>query len=194
MVEIGAVGFVMLQDVIHKRILDMFGHLRKYTLYFLEYRQGQHTPRQIAAAQQEIAIVAKFAEDHLQGSMITMLMHRAVVHIPEQAMMCGPTAFLCEEFGERCIRRFCSHLAHHSTNDVAKSAAATALREMGLRKQKAEHEDIDAPLIRAKAVQPNAWSDKGDAHGTQLQRLWKANTGLEGDEVRHRNCHCTSCI
>lgn len=67
----------------HPLILQMWCHFRAYALYFMQYRAGQHTAYQIRAAQAHLYRFAWLVEVHLHGKLLTLLLHRAVVHIPE---------------------------------------------------------------------------------------------------------------
>lgn len=89
----GALAFALFKAQIHPLIVRLWAHLRKYALHFLQYLPGQHTVTQIREAQNELYCFAVLAERHLQGQLLTLLLHRAVVHIPEQAIALGPTAF-----------------------------------------------------------------------------------------------------
>lgn len=57
-----AISFLVAREEIHPGILKMWGHLRKFALYFLHYRPGQHTPAQLRDAQRELFRFGEYAE------------------------------------------------------------------------------------------------------------------------------------
>jgi len=184
----GAFALWRVQDDVHPAILQMWGWLRTYSLYFLQYRPGQHTIAQIRAAQNELFKFAEFAETHLDGKLATCLLHRAVVHIPEQAISGPPTAFLREEFGERCVRRTKGGITGHATNRVAEASASLLCTEMGLQIRRRERPELHHSIERAMPETSNRIEDEGDAYGTRLHTLKSANTGVEGDQVCYAVC------
>lgn len=183
----GAIAFWTVREAanMHPRIIEMWAHFRAFALYFLQYRPGQHTRNQIRAAQGRLFKFAAFAEEHLEGRLLTVLLHRAVVHIPEQVIDGLPGAYMREDWGERCVRRTKGRITGHATNRAAQASAATCLTEMGLRICKNQHPDIDAPLIAAQQKTVRHKEDAGDSFGAQLHHLKPAYMGHTGDEVSH---------
>lgn len=172
----------------------MWQHLRTYALYFLHYRPGQHTEGQIRAAQQELFKFAEYAEKHLEGKLLTSLIHRAVVHIPAQVLATLPGAFLREDFGERLVRWTKKFIKGHSTVRAAQASAAVCLTQMGLRIVKSESPTVDAPLNLVRSHVNVRPQDKGDEYGTSLHYLVNANTGEDQDEVCVLACiHLITC-
>lgn len=179
----GALAFYVLRADVHPGILQMWGHLRKYALYFLHYRPGQHTESQIRAAQQELFRYAEYAEKNLQGKLLTCLVHRCFAHIPPHVLLTMPGAFLREDFGERLVRRTKGKITGHATLRAAEASAAVCLTEMGLRIIKNRQPGVDEPLNRIRPAPSVRPLDDGDEYGTLLHRLTNANTGLDDDEV-----------
>lgn len=161
----------------------MWGQLRTYALFFLQYRAGQHTEQQIRAAQNQLFRYAQFAEQHLQGRLLTVLLHRAVVHIPEQVLNGIPGAYAREDWGERCIRRVKGGITGHASRKVAEAAAALCCTEMGLEICRREDPNIHAPIEAALQKAARGEQDVGDMYGVCLHTLRQGNTGMEGDEV-----------
>ena len=165
-------------------MLRMWAHLRTFSLYFLQYLPGQHTVAQIRDAQNELFCFAVLAESHLQGQLLTLLLHRAVVHIPEQAINLGPTAFHSEVWGERAVRRTKGRITGHAMRGPDKASAALCLTEMGLRLNKCAFPYIDGPLDEAEELSTPNEVDKLDVYGVQLMEGYRAaSTGYSEDEV-----------
>lgn len=95
----GAVAFHAVREELHPQLLKMWGQYRTFAMYFMGYTAGQHTEAQIRAPQNTLFQAAKFAEDKLQGRLSTVLLHRALVHLPEQALQMWPTAWINESWG-----------------------------------------------------------------------------------------------
>lgn len=179
----GAACFYVARKEVHPGILKMWSHLRKFTLYFLHYRPGQHTEAQVLAAQQEIFQFGEYAEQHLHCKTLTCLVHRCYAHIPLHVLATMPGAFLREDWGERLVRRTKSRITGHSTQQAARASADVCLIEMGLRLSQHKHPGIDGPLLRIRPVARSRPSDNGDSYGVQLHQLLSAYTGEEGDVV-----------
>lgn len=179
----GALAMWVVRAEVHPDILQMWGHLRTYALYFLHYRSGQHTVPQIRAAQNELFQYAEFAEQHLRGKLLTVLLHRAVVHIPEQVINGLPGAYVREDWGERCVRRTKGGITGHATAKVAAASAALCCTEMGLEISRRESPELHDPIVAALPSASSRLEDEGDAYGVMLHTLKPGNTGVEGDEV-----------
>lgn len=173
---------------IHPGILKMWAHLRKFTLYFLHYRPGQHTDAQILDAQRELFQFGEYAEQHLHCKSLTCLVHRCFAHIPQQVMATLPGAYLREDWGERMIRHTKGAITGHATKHAARASAGVCLVEMGLRANQQQHPSIDEPLRAIRPTPSPRPKDTGDDYGTLLHTLSPAYTGEDRDEV----CNCTS--
>ena len=179
----GAIRFYVARAEIHPGILKMWSHLRKFTLYFLHYRPGQHTDAQIRAAQRELFQFGEYAERNLKCKMLTCLVHRCFAHIPDQVSGTLPGAFLREDWGERLIRHTKGRITGHDTKETERAAAGVCLDEMALRITQKRYPGVDGPLL---AIEPQGSSrprDSGDDYGTLLHSLWPAYTGEDNDEV-----------
>lgn len=163
----------------------MWSHLRRFTLYFLHYRPGQHTPSQIRDAQRELFQFGEYAERNLSSKMLTCLVHRCYAHIPEQVTETLPGAFLREDWGERMIRQTKGRITGHATRFAARASAEVCLTEMALRIVQKKFPDVDEPLLRVQPQPRSRPHDSGDDYGTLLHSLWPAYTGDDNDEV-HR--------
>ena len=188
----GPIAFHHVRNKVHPGILQLWAHFRAYAMFFMRYRDGQHTEPQIRAAQNELFLLAKYAHQHFGGKLMTVLLHRAVVHIPEQALAIGPTAWYNEASGERDIRRTKSKITNHSTRRPAQHAANVCLADMCLELVKVEQPDIDAHMEKPTQQPAPGTRDDTDEHGVCLQGpLREANTGEEGDEAaRTMMMHC----
>lgn len=174
-------------DGVPPLFLEMWGHYRLYALYFLRYRHGQHTEAQVREAQGHLFRYAQLAERHLGGKLLTLCLHRAVVHIPEQALQLGPSAWFDESWGERDIRRPKSFITNHSTRNPEKHAANVCLTELGLELCKLEMPEIAAPITLPGVEQAPGICDETAADGVCLiGRLKDANERKTGDQVRQR--------
>jgi hypothetical protein len=181
----GAVAFHNFKHEIHPVIIQMWGHFRTYALYFLQYRAGQHTETQIRAAQNELFAYAELVEKHLGGKLLTLLLHRAVCHIPDEALNVIPTAFNKEDYGERDVRRTKGPGTGHGLRRPAQAAANRCCLDMSLELCKVERPDVAAPIMSVRRTRAAHKTDNGDAHGVQLlEGLSDANTGEDGDVVR----------
>lgn len=78
----GALTFWIYRRGIHPGIVKLWGHLRRYTMYFLQYRPSQHTERQTIVAQSELLQFARYAVKRKLCKLCTLLLHRPSVHIP----------------------------------------------------------------------------------------------------------------
>lgn len=180
----GAMMFYVARDEMHPGIVKMWSHLRRFALYFLHYRPGQHTTEQVLAAQKELFQYGEYAETHLHCKTLTILVHRCFAHIPYQAMATLPGAYLREDWGERMVRHTKGRITGHHTKDAARASAGVCLVEMGLRICQQTYEDVDLPLLRIRPLPSTRSIDQGDAFGTALHYLKPAGTGDDGDEVR----------
>lgn len=183
----GPVAFHAVKDKIHPVALEMWGRFRTYAMYFMRYRDGQHTPGQIRAAQAQLLRYAVLAEKHLCGKLLTVLLHRAVVHVPEQALAIGPTAWYREEWLERGVRKTKSYTTNHSTRNPALHATNVCLLDMGLRVCKRDEPDIDSHITPDVKARGAGKLDQGDdVHGVcLLGPLAEGNKDEDGDEVRN---------
>lgn len=179
----GALAFYICRNDVHEGILQMWGWLRAYALFFLQYRPGQHTIPQIRAAQQQLYQYATYAQLHLEGRLCTVLLHRAVVHIPEQVINGVPSAFMREDWGERCIRRVKGAVKGHAMHRVAAAAANRCCMEIRLGQLKRANPELHQPIADAMQKPSGRSIDEGDDYGSQLHVLKDAYTGVEGDEV-----------
>lgn len=180
----GAVAFWHLKHHIHPGILKMWSHLRKYTLYFLQYRPGQHSPEQIREAQSELLHYAQFCQEQLGGKLLTSLLHRACFHIPEQVLAGLPGAFSREDWGERSIRAMKQYVTGHATVRVAQAAANAALSLMALRHNANRWPGIDDPVQQALGVVSRRRMDRMDAAGVMLGAIEDAHgSGEDGNKV-----------
>ena len=128
----------------------MWEHIRSFAMYFMYYSPGQHTYLQVREAQNHLFKFAEFAEEHLQDKMCTLLLHRALVHIPKMILRAGPGAFLREDFGERGIRETKHKITHHACSNMAQASAQCCVLEMCLRRHKRKYNDTDAPRRKLK--------------------------------------------
>lgn len=156
-------------------------------MYFLYYRQGQHSLAQIRHAQSHLVKFAIFAESQMKGRLCSLLLHRASVHIPKQVHDTLPGAYMREDFGERSIRTTKHKITHAATRDAARASADCCLLEMCLRRQKRMNPDIDEPMARWLAGKKVRHTDAGGADGVQLHQLHQAYTGAANDEVCSRS-------
>lgn len=181
----GAISFWVCRDdpAMPPRMVEMWEHLRAYAMYFMFYRPGQHTLEQVRRAQNRLFKFAEFAEEHLQGQLCTLLLHRALVHLPEQVLYAGPGAFMREDFGERAIREVKHKITHHAAKDVAQASAQCCLLEMTLRRLKRTEPDIEAPRSRIQQAKRRRKSDVGGSDGVQLHEVKDGYTGDDNDQV-----------
>lgn len=180
----GAVAFWHLQQHIHPGILKMWTHLRKYTLYFLQYRPGQHTPDQVRDAQSELLHYAQFCQVHLRCKLLTSLLHRACFHIPEQVLAGLPGAFCREDWGERCIRAMKQFITGHATIKVAQAAAFAALSVMSLRHNANRWPGVDGPVQVALGKVSRRQMDEMDTAGVMLGAIEDSHgDGEDGNKV-----------
>ena len=182
----GAIAFWTVRDDpdMPPRMIEMWTHIRTFAMYFMFYSPGQHTYLQVRNAQNHLFKFAEFAEEYLQGNLCTLLLHRALLHIPEMVIRAGPGAFLREDFGERGIRETKQKITHHACSNVAQASAQCCVLEMCLRRHKRKYPDIDAPKDKVKRAKRRRKTDTGGADGVQLHELKDSYTGEDDDEVR----------
>lgn len=124
-------------------IAEMLGLLREGALYFLRYREGQHTLSQIDAAQDKLLRYAAMAEERFGGfRLMTPLLHTLVVHIPAQARALGPTAFCAEFWVERTMQEMKRVTKYRSTVYPELLAVNSWLIRAALRQHAAQHEGL----------------------------------------------------
>jgi hypothetical protein len=97
-----------LHDVEMPEALErMWGHLRSSVLYFLRYRQGQHTQEHINRAQDELLQYGRLAQETWNmEELLTNNLHTCMLHVPEQVRLCGAAAFSAEWWLERLMQVF----------------------------------------------------------------------------------------
>lgn len=168
---VGALMFYIFRHDIHPWIKQMWTHLRRYTLYFLQYRTGQHTRSQIRAAQNELVQYAECAARYKFGKLVTLLLHRAIYHIPAQVEMMLPGAYMREDWGERCVRRTKRYITGHATKHSARASAQCCSDEMTLRANEALEGEAEALVVTSQHVSRTSEQDDPDNYGVQLHSI-----------------------
>lgn len=98
------------------RILEMWGELRKATIFFMRYQHGQHKEEYIAEAQTALFRYTAMVQDTFgMNELMTFQLHTCMAHAADQARMCGPTAFAGEWWLERCMQVFKRITKYRST-------------------------------------------------------------------------------
>lgn len=167
----GAFVFWLYRKKIHEGILKMWGHLRRFVLYFLQYRPGQHSEWQVRQAQSKLIKYAQLAVKYKLGKLCTLLLHRACFHIPEQVLAGLPGAWTREDFGERCIRFTKRYITNHATKEAARASAQCLLDEMVLRVTRVEKPHSTALYDAGHTVSRVIQSDYGDGCGIRLHAV-----------------------
>jgi hypothetical protein len=99
--------YAMHEAGVHKTILKMWGHLRAAIVFFMRHQPGQHTSKRIEKAQEELLAYACLVQKTWNmHELMTHNLHTCLVHLPEQAKKCGPTAFAGEWWLERLMQVF----------------------------------------------------------------------------------------
>jgi hypothetical protein len=182
---VAPVLFAELQGDVHPVILTMWGHFRRSAQYFLRYSEGQHTEPQVRAAQNEAFQYAKLVQQHLGGKLMTLLLHRFVVHLPEQVLALGPSAWWYELWLEREVRRTVQYIQGHSSRRAAQYAATVCLRHIGLGQCNVEHPGIASAVNIPDAQHKPGSYDTLDTYGVCLVGPLKpASRHTDGDDVR----------
>jgi hypothetical protein len=101
-------------------------------MYFLQFHHGWHSMGQNEAAQLSLLQYACEAQHAFQHRLCTLLLHRAVVHIPWQAKNMGCTAFAAELWGERCVQDIKQDTMGHATKDASLNAMNMQLQRQAL--------------------------------------------------------------
>ena len=176
---------VMCNVGIPEPVLRMWGWLREGTIYFLQFHRGQHTTAQIEAAQRSLLQYACEAQRAFKHKLCTLLLHRAVVHIPWQAQKMGCTAFAAEWWGERCVQDIKQDTVGHSTKDAPLSALNMQLQRQALATAECLRPQVLA--LGPERRQPVGSTDGNGAVGVQLlgvlveARPGKANAEHESE-------------
>jgi hypothetical protein len=85
----------------------MWGHLRAALIFFMRYQPGQHTEEHIQAAQDQLLAYTRLVSSTWKmHELMTLNLHTCLVHVPEEARRCGPTAFVGEWWLERLMQVF----------------------------------------------------------------------------------------
>jgi hypothetical protein len=185
---VAPVLFAELQGEIHPVILTMWGHFRRAAQYFLRYSEGQHTESQVRAAQDDAFQYAKLVQQHLDGKLLTLLLHRFVVHLPDQVLALGPSAWWYELWLEREVRRTVQFTSGHASRNAAQYAANICLRHMGLQQCKVEYPDIDSAITIPDVEHKEDSRDTMDKEGVCLVGPLRPASGRQdGDDVRFCN-------
>lgn len=109
-------SYVLHDSGIDRRILEMWGHLRKATVYFMRYQPGQHREDYIEEAQRELFQYAALVQEYFGGNeLLTYQLHACMAHVAAQARHSGPTAFAGEWWLERCMQVFKRITKYRST-------------------------------------------------------------------------------
>jgi hypothetical protein len=92
---------------VHPTILKMWGHLRTACIFFMRYHPGQHTEEHIQGAQDHLLTYARLVTTTWKmHELMTLNLHTCLVHVPEQARRCRPTAYAGEWWLERLMQVF----------------------------------------------------------------------------------------
>lgn len=109
-------AYALHESGIDARILEMWGHLRSATVYFMRHQFGQHQEKYIDAAQQELFRYSALVQEHFgMNELMTFQLHTCMAHVADQARHCGPTAFAAEWWLERCMQVFKRITKYRST-------------------------------------------------------------------------------
>lgn len=101
---------------VDERIMQMWGHLRKATIYFMRYQYGQHQEAYIDEAQEALFQYTCLVQEYFgMNELMTFQLHTCLVHVADQARRCGPTAFAGEWWLERCMQVFKRITKYRST-------------------------------------------------------------------------------
>lgn len=101
---------------VDERILEMWGHLRKATVFFMRYQHGQHQEEFIAEAQDALFQYTSLVQENFgMNELLTFQLHTCLAHVAEQARKCGATAFAGEWWLERCMQVFKRITKYRST-------------------------------------------------------------------------------
>jgi hypothetical protein len=102
------VSFFALHDAgVHPTILRMWGHLRTACMFFMRHQPGKHAEEHIQGAQDHLLAYARLVSSTWKmHELMTLNLHTCLVHVPEQARRCGPTAFAGEWWLERLMQVF----------------------------------------------------------------------------------------
>jgi hypothetical protein len=100
-------AFALHDAGVHPTILKMWGHLRASIVFFMRYQHGQHSEEHIQSARDELLAYSRLVtETWNMHELMTLNLHTCLVHVPEQARQCGPTAFAAEWWLERLMQVF----------------------------------------------------------------------------------------
>lgn len=109
-------SYVLHEAGVDPLILEMWGHLKKATIYFLRFQPGQHKEEHIAEAQDALYQYANLVQQHFRmNELMTFQLHSCMHHVADQARYSGPTAFDGEWWLERCMQVFKRITKYRST-------------------------------------------------------------------------------
>lgn len=124
---------------IHEDIVEMWGCLRSFTIYVMRYMEGQHKEVHLKHAQRQLLRFAHLAQQHFGGHVLmTFQLHTCALHLIEEIMACGPSAFRAEWWVEVAMQLFKASakyraLGHPETTATNHMLANHALADMELR-------------------------------------------------------------
>ncbi len=89
----------------HEDVLKLWAPLRKATVYFLDYREGQHCQSLVDKAQDWLGRYARLAERMVpKRNLNTNQLHQCVFHLPTSVRLWGPDIFRSEFWVERMMQ------------------------------------------------------------------------------------------
>lgn len=109
-------AYALFQAGVDPEILEMWGHLKKATIYFMRFQHNQHQEEYIREAQDSLLKYATLVQEAFgTRELMTFQLHTCMAHIADQARHCGPTAFAGEWWLERCMQVFKRITKYRST-------------------------------------------------------------------------------
>ena len=118
---------------VNEDVLRLWEPLRKGAMYFLDYREGQHQPSLIDAAQNYLCQYAYLAERLIPDTRLsTVQLHCCVVHLAEHVRLYGPSAFRTEFWVERMMQTLKRITKYRTMNSPELVAVAAWLLKRAL--------------------------------------------------------------
>ena len=166
-------------------VLRLWTPLRAGAMYFLDYRQGQHQPHLIDAAQSKLCEYAYFAESLIPDTRLsTVQMHNCVVHLAEHVRLYGPSAFRTEFWVERMMQIMKRITKYRTMCSPELVAVATSLLKRALSSAAAVNAEhvVLWRKIDPDGVREAQW-DPFDAEGNALTAKLVSENGAHSDKV-----------
>ena len=152
---------------VHPVVEEMWGHLSAAVKFFMRHQPGQHTDEHIDAAQDHLLQYGRLVQQTWNmKELMTHNLHTCICHVPEQAKLCGPTAFAGEWWLERLMQVFKRVTKYRCTRYPETTAVQHWLTMAALDDTRLRFPQVTRLLDDIRAGRPTAEGTRDSAKGT----------------------------